>query len=133
MVANTPLRVCVVDDDDGVRDSLRVLLTAHGVTVRTYDAPQPFLSEIPEFESDCLIFDLHMPEMTGVELAERVRALHLSTPILIVTGRADPALVRRMERAGISAVLPKPVDDEELMSAIRDARSAGRVPAHCDC
>jgi two-component system response regulator FixJ len=128
LVTDIPLSVCVVDDDDAVRDSLGLLLKAHGMTVHTYNAADRFLSMISKVEADCLIFDLNMPEMTGLELAERVRAMHMATPIVIVTGHTDHFLSRRMERAGISAVLEKPVSDAELLGAIALARST-RVPS----
>lgn len=127
MVRGVPLKVCVVDDDDAVRDSMKLLLSAHGMSVATFSAPKCFLAKMPEIDSDCLVFDLHMPEMTGLELAERVRRLDRSTPIVIVTGRADPKLGPRMQRAGIAAVLPKPVGDTELVEAIKKARLSGKA------
>ena len=115
-----PAIIAIVDDDDAVRDSLSLLLGAHGMTVRAYASPGQFLSDAAS-RADCLIFDLHMPEMTGIELAERLRGRGISTPIVIVTGRNDPRLAPRMQRAGVSAVLSKPVDEEKLLACIRDA------------
>ncbi len=126
-LADTPLRVCIVDDDDAVRDSLRILLDAHGIDVQVFSTPALFLREAGATAADCLIFDLHMPEMTGLELAERLRAQHMTTPVIIVTGRTDPALAPRMVRAGVAAVLSKPVGYEELVGAIEMARLAGRA------
>jgi two-component system response regulator FixJ len=62
-----------------------------------------------------------MPEMTGIKLAETLRGRGISTPIVIVTGRNDPRLAPRMLRAGVNAVLSKPVDEEKLLACIRDA------------
>jgi len=115
-----PLSVCVVDDDDAVRDSLCVLLDSYGMSTRSYASPALFLGEDP-YTADCLVFDLHMPETTGLELAETLRARSISTPIIIITGRSDPNLASRMERAGIVAVLAKPVAEEELIASIQNA------------
>ena len=65
-----------------------------------------------------------MPDMTGLELAETLRARHMATPIIILTGRNDRVLAPRMERAGVAAVLGKPVNDMALVSAIEKARSS---------
>jgi FixJ family two-component response regulator len=124
-VADSPIRVCIVDDDDAVRDSLRILLDAYGIDVEAFPTPSQFLNKALATAADCLIFDLHMPEMTGLEIAEHLRARKLTTPVIIITGRTDPVLAPRMARAGIAAVLAKPVGDEELVGAIRNARSAG--------
>jgi two-component system, LuxR family, response regulator FixJ len=114
--------VCIVDDDDAVRDSLCVLLDSHGMTTRSYASPDLFLEEAGN-KVDCLIFDLHMPRMTGLELAETLRARSIATPIIIVTGRNDPILAARMQRAGIAAVLTKPIGEEELVASINNAKS----------
>jgi two-component system response regulator FixJ len=123
-VASIPLRVCIVDDDDAVRDSLRTLLDSHGIATQVFSTPVLFLSQADSIDADCLIFDLHMPEMTGLELAETLRARHRATPIIILTGRTEPVLVPRMERAGVAAILGKPVSDMALVSAIENARTA---------
>jgi two-component system response regulator FixJ len=115
--------VCIVDDDDAVRDSLCLLLDSYGMTTRSYASPGHFLKDAGT-EADCLIFDLHMPEMTGLELAETLRARNIATPIIIITGRGDPVLAARIQRAGIAAVLSKPVGEEELVASISDVAPA---------
>jgi FixJ family two-component response regulator len=112
--------VCIVDDDEAVRDSLCLLLDSYGMTTRSYATPAQFLKDAAS-PADCLILDLHMPEMTGIELAETLRARNIVTPIIIVTGRNDPNLAPRMHRAGIAAVLTKPVGEEDLVACINDA------------
>lgn len=115
--------VCIVDDDEAVRDSLRLLLDSYGMATRAYATPAQFLKDAAS-PADCLIFDLHMPEMTGLELAETLRARNVSTPIIIITGRSDPNLAPRMQRAGIAAVLSKPVGEEDLVACINAAGPA---------
>jgi FixJ family two-component response regulator len=132
LVTASPLHVCIVDDDDAVRDSLRILLDAHGIDVQAFPTPALFLSHVQRNDGaaigDCLIFDLHMPDMTGLELAERLRARRVTTPVIIMTGRTDKLLAPRMERAGVSAILAKPVAVEDLVSAIETARMSGGSP-----
>jgi two-component system response regulator FixJ len=123
-VTKPPLRVCIVDDDDAVRDSLRILLDSYGIHTQVFPTPAQFLGHADSIDADCLIFDLHMPDMTGLELAETLRARHMATPIIILTGRNDRVLAPRMERAGVAAVLGKPVNDMALVSAIEKARTA---------
>jgi len=115
--------VCVVDDDEAVRDSMRVLLESHGMTVRDYASARAFLAEdLPA--GGCLLLDLHMPEMTGLELLEKLRADHVGIPAIIMTGRSDAGLRARAQRAGVFAFLDKPVDEDELVDSIAHAMSA---------
>lgn len=130
-MTSVPLRVCVVDDDDAVRDSLRILLDSHGIDTQVFSTPAQFLGQAGPIDADCLIFDLHMPDMTGLELAETLRARHMATPIIILTGRNDSVLAARMERAGVAAVLSKPVSDQVLVNAIEKARSARATGPGC--
>lgn len=115
--------VCIVDDDEAVRDSLRLLLDSHGMATRSYASPSQFLKDTAN-DADCLIFDLHMPEMTGLELAETLRARSVPTPIIIITGRSDPNLAPRMRHARIATVLSKPVYEEDLIASINAAARA---------
>ena len=86
--------VAIVDDDDAVRDSLRFLLEVIGHPVATFASAAEFLkAEIHRLA--CLILDHHMPEMTGLELAERMRADGAGIPILLITGAPSPAIVTR--------------------------------------
>ncbi|MGD0191324.1 MAG: response regulator [Rhizomicrobium sp.] len=123
-----PLRIGIVDDDEAVRDSLAVLLQSFGMQVHAFSSPSSYLDHATSFSADCLVFDLHMPHMTGLELAEKLRSNGVGTPVIIFTGRADPFLAARMERAGVAFVLSKPVGDSDLIAAIRKA-----VARPCEC
>jgi len=114
--------VHVVDDDDAVRDSMRSLLEAHGLTVREYDSAGAFLSADGE-EGGCLLLDLHMPGMSGLELLETLREKHNDIPTIVMTGRSDAGLRARAQRSGALAFLDKPVDEDQLMSTIDRALS----------
>lgn len=110
--------VCVVDDDAAVRDSVRVLLELHGLVVRDYASAREFLDDATGKAAGCLLLDLHMPEMTGIELLELLRQQKIPTAAIVITGRSDGALRARAQRAGALALLDKPVDEDELMQSI---------------
>lgn len=110
--------VCVVDDDAAVRDSVRVLLESHGLVVREYASAREFLGDTATRDAGCLLLDLHMPEMNGLELLETLRRQKIRTAAVVITGRSDSALKARAHRAGALALLDKPVGEDELMQSI---------------
>jgi len=122
------LIVDIVEDDDAVRDSLRSLLEAYGYTVREYPCAAPYLESHVPTPSDCLIVDHHMPGMTGLELVETLRARNVQIPIVMVTGRDDPQLGKRIARAGIAKLFHKPIDDGHLVQWIEETCKASHAP-----
>ena len=112
--------VAIVDDDAAVRDSLRFLLEVIGHPVQTFASAAEFL-KAEEHHLACLILDHHMPEMTGLELAERLRADGSDIPILLITGSPSSAIVARAAELGINRVLEKPPNDEDLLDFIEAA------------
>jgi two-component system response regulator FixJ len=117
MIASLRRAVTVVDDDDGVRDSLRFMLEVMGYRVETFASAAEFLDAGIEHMA-CLILDHHMPQMTGLELAERLWADGAAIPILLITGSPSPAIVARAAALGIARVLAKPASDEDLLNFI---------------
>ena len=113
--------VCVVDDDEAVRDSMRVLVESYGYPVRDYPSAMAFLGDHRESEPGCLLLDLHMPGMDGLELVELLRRRRIRTPAIIITGRHDPMQIQRVKEAGVLALLNKPVTDDELMGWVARA------------
>ena len=114
--------VAIVDDDHAVRDSLRFLLEVIGYAVETFASAAEFLkSNIQHFS--CLILDHHMPNMTGLELAEKLRADGAVIPILLITGSSSPAIVARAAELDIWRVLEKPPSDDDLINFINTNRS----------
>jgi two-component system response regulator FixJ len=109
--------IAVVDDDDAVRDSLRFFL-------ETVDHPVVAFASGPEFLAHdgsglaCLILDHHMPEMTGLQLAEQLREGGTRLPILLVTGLPSPSIVARAAELGIERVLEKPPGDDDILEFI---------------
>jgi FixJ family two-component response regulator len=111
-------KVYVVDDDDAVRDSMRALLESLGMDVRDYPSAQDFLVHVCNNAKGCLLLDLHMPGMSGVELLELLRMRGSSLSVVVVTGRSDPVLKERVMRAGALTLLDKPVDEAILMDTL---------------
>lgn len=106
--------VAVVDDDPGVLDSLRFLLEIGGYAVATYASAAAFLAD-RDVAPACLILDQHMPHMTGLELAARLRSEGASIPVLLITGSPSPAIVDRAAALGIEKVLEKPPSEDDLL------------------
>lgn len=117
-----PSVVHVVDDDEAVRDSMRALLESHGFEVRDYASAREFLVATPLKPVGCVLLDLHMPGMSGLELLETLRACGFRLPIIALTGRSDIALRQRVIRAGALFLLDKPVADDTLLSSLSSAR-----------
>ena len=113
-----PSIVHVVDNDEAVRDSTCILLELHGIEVRTYASAQEFLLATPEQHNGCLLLDLHMPAMDGLELLELLQALRFRLPVVALTGSTDPTLKERAICAGAVAVLCKPVPQEMLLKSL---------------
>ncbi len=113
--------IVVVDDDAAVRDSLGILLEAHGLRVRDFGSGAEFLKSDAHFTATCLILDYHMPGMTGIEILEELRRLGLSCPTILITGLSDPMITQRALSAGVMAILEKPLPDDVLIDAVRIA------------
>ncbi|MFO1414763.1 MAG: response regulator [Burkholderiales bacterium] len=124
--ANAP--IYIVDDDDDVRDSLATLLRAAGRKVETYSSAESFVEQRGDASDGCLVLDLRMSGMSGLELQEVLCERQSSLPILFLTGHGDvPSAVRAIKR-GASDFIEKPVDDRELLRAIDNALERGTRP-----
>jgi two-component system response regulator FixJ len=109
--------VALVDDDPAVLDSLKFLLEVLGCQVATYGSAPAFVAGRGTGPS-CLIVDQHMPGMTGLELAQKLRDEGTSVPILLITGSPSPAIVARAAQLGVEAVLEKPPDEDDLLKFV---------------
>ena len=109
-----PAEVVVIDDDEAVLDSFRFMLQAAGVEVATYPSATDYLARRGA-PPRCLILDQHMPRMTGLELAERLRADGSAVPILLVTSLVSPMIVARAAELGVAPVLQKPPAEDCIL------------------
>jgi|SRR5579863_3951584 len=113
--------IYIVDDDDAVRDSLKLLLESHGMRVLEFGSTDEFSTAYRHFPRSCLILDMHLPVVGGLEFLASERAQGLNLPVVMITGRADDATRERALELGVSAFLEKPVDDLLLFAALRRA------------
>ena len=109
--------IAVVDDDDAVRDSLRFFVETVGHPVVTFASGREFLGHGGSGLA-CLILDHHMPEMTGLQVAEQLRAGGSRLPILLVTGLPSPSIVARAAELGVERVLEKPPNEDDILEFI---------------
>ena len=116
--------IYLVDDDPAVRDSLRTMLEAFGMEVRDYPSAKAFLADPYRNKRGCLVLDLHMPEMGGLELLDGLRQQGSSLPVIVFTGRGDVSLREYAERVGAVALLAKPVDTDLLLQTIQRVATA---------
>ncbi len=118
--------VFVVDDDPGTRKALRSLIGSVGLAVQTLASADEFLEAPPHQGPCCLVLDLHLPGLSGLELQSRMAELHREIPIIFVTGHGDvPTSVQAM-KAGALEFLTKPVPDKVLLQAIFSALESDR-------
>jgi FixJ family two-component response regulator len=113
-----PAFVAVVDDDAAVLDSFRFMLELAGCDVATFAAATDYLATFPA-RPHCLILDQHMPVMTGLELAARLRVAGLAIPVLLITGAASDEIIGRAAALGVWRVLTKPPTEADLLGFVR--------------
>jgi two-component system, LuxR family, response regulator FixJ len=121
--------IYVLDDDDAVRDSLKILLESYDLAVRDFGSVPDFLSKLEPNDAGCLVLDLHLPVMGGFDLLDTLTEHSSRVPVIVITGRGDAQTKARALEAGAVAFLEKPVNDQSLMTAIRTALRTRRSPA----
>jgi two-component system response regulator FixJ len=115
--------IYIVDDDQAIRHSLGLLLSSEGLDSQGFASAGEFLAACDPSDSDCLIVDVDLPGMDGVELLKRVRARGLTLPAYVVTGRPSALTRRRAQEAGATSFLEKPVNADVLIALIRDGKA----------
>ncbi|MFZ3249677.1 MAG: response regulator FixJ, partial [Pseudolabrys sp.] len=113
--------VHVIDDDDAARDSLSFLLRTAQIESRTYETAPAFLAANKTLSLGCVITDVRMPEMTGIELLRRLREGGSDIPVIVITGHGDIPLAVEAMKFGAADFFEKPYDDESLLAAVRTA------------
>lgn len=114
-------QVYVIDDDDAVRDSLEFLLKSAGLAVESYESAQEFLKQLSRVRLGCIITDVRMPGITGIDLLRKVKEVHPQFPVIVLTGHGDIALAVEAMKLGASDFFEKPYDDEALLTALQKA------------
>ena len=110
--------VAIVDDDVSIRRALANLLRAHGIDAQSYGSARDFLAALPSGMPDCLITDLNMPHMSGLELQRELMRLGAPIPTIVVTGCNDTSMRDQCRVLGAVAYFVKPVDADALVAAI---------------
>jgi len=113
--------VHIVDDDEAVRQSLAFLLSTAGIAVRVYDSATSFLHALPSLQAGCLITDVRMPDLTGIELLHRLKAKSITLPVIVITGHGDIRLAVEAMKSGAIDFIEKPFADEVILRAVRSA------------
>ena len=126
MLTVTPI-VFIVDDDISVRESLELLIQNEGCQAETFASAQEFLDHPRVALPSCLILDVSLPGLNGLELQQRVAAERTDMPIIFITGHGDIPMTVRAMKAGAIEFLTKPFSDEALLNAIRQALQRSRL------
>ena len=128
-----PGKVYVIDDDEAMLDSLNYLLDSAGYEVTRFDSALKFLDALPGLEFGCVVSDVRMPGLDGIELLKRIKAGHCTFPIVIMTGHGDVPLAVEAMKLGAVDFLEKPFEDDRLVGmiemAIQEAEPAARSEA----
>jgi len=121
--------IYVIDDDEAVRQSLDFLLRTAGFTVRSFDSAKAFLEIMPQLRSGCIISDVRMPGVSGIDLLRRVKEQGVDIPVIMITGHGDISLAVEAMKIGAADFFEKPFDDDQLLAALRStlSRDAGRA------
>ncbi len=111
--------IFIIDDDDATRDSLRLLFECMGLEARDFPSPETFLDGWKPAAEDCLVLDVHMAGMSGLDLLEKLRQRGDKVPVIIITGQPSVANTVRAQAAGALAILEKPFKPGEILGLVR--------------
>lgn len=118
--------VFLIDDDPGVRDSLALLLSLKGLSTQLFASAESFLETYQPDQAGCVLTDLRMPGMTGLELQAALRARRLDLPVVVLTAHGDVATARAALKNGAFDFLEKPIDDATLLDVLHNALRVDR-------
>ncbi|MGB8182874.1 MAG: response regulator [Stellaceae bacterium] len=116
--------IFILDDDDAVRDSLRMLIESAGYKAEAFASCREFLARAPFPPRVCLLLDVHMPEMSGLQLQDEMARRDLKLPVIVMTGQADVPIAVRAMKAGARDFIEKPFSDEVILDSIRNAMAS---------
>src|SRR5919109_85565 len=124
MPSDKPI-VHVIDDDEAVREVLSFQLGSAGIEGRAFASPGAFLGVAPTAQEGCVITDVRMPGLSGIDLLRRLRELKLAVPVVVITAHGDIPLAVEAMRIGAVDFLEKPFEDEVLLASVRSALDRG--------
>ncbi|NNE83495.1 MAG: response regulator transcription factor, partial [Alphaproteobacteria bacterium] len=122
--------ICIVDDDEAVRDSLQFLLTGAGFRVQSFASGSAFLDEFDASDTDCVLLDILLDDINGLEVLERLAEKGVRVPVVMITGNADVSTAVRAMKAGAADFIEKPYSDELIFSTIQRACDAADQARH---
>jgi two-component system, LuxR family, response regulator FixJ len=127
--------VHVIDDDEALRDSLKFLLRTAQIDVQTHSSAVAFLDALPSIRLSCVITDVRMPGLSGIDLLRRLKELIVIVPVIVITGHSDVPLAVEAMKSGAIDFLEKPFDDEVLLASVRSALKfrEGEEKRHAGC
>jgi len=123
-----PRIIAVLDDEPQMRKALKRLLSLHGFRVEAYAGGGEFLAALPLQPADCILLDLHMPDINGFDVLEAFQKQQMKTPVVVITGHGEPEVKERVAALGAPIYLNKPVDESALLLAIESAIAGGGPP-----
>ena len=124
--------VHVIDDDDAMRDSLSFLLDVQGFETRVYESALAFLDALPGITGGCVLTDVRMPGLSGMELIDRLRSEGCDLPVVVMTGHGDVPMAVEAMKAGVTDFIEKPFADDVLLRAVRNALDREAAPSQDD-
>jgi two-component system response regulator FixJ len=122
----------VIDDDEAVRESIEFLLRSAQLTVKTYESASAFLAVAPTINSGCVITDVRMPGISGIDLLRRLKELQIPLPVIVITGHGDVPLAVEAMKFGAVDFLEKPFDDDVLLASVRTALNRSEASAQLE-
>ena len=111
----------LIDDDEALRESVAFLLRAADFEVKGFSSAQAFLASLPDSSLSCVITDVRMPDMSGIELIRRLKDLNVDVPVIVITGHGDVALAVEAMKLGATDFFEKPFNDDLLLASVRGA------------
>ena len=122
----------VIDDDQAVRESIEFLLRSARLTVKTYETASAFLAVAPTIGSGCVITDVRMPGMSGIDLLRRLKEMGIGLPVIVITGHGDVPLAVEAMKFGAVDFLEKPFNDDVLLASVRSALDRSHASAQLE-
>jgi two-component system response regulator FixJ len=120
------MTIALIEDDDAILRSLSMLLENRGIQVRTYSSAETFLDDLATEAPECVVSDIRMPGMSGMELQQELKRRHAAAPVILITGHGDIAMAVQAIKQGVFDFIEKPFDDERLIASISQALETGQ-------